>query len=513
MKIVILSQGAGDGVQIPSLNSRLTMNTGIEAQLRSYGVRFGMNTGAGGGGSSSSTLVAQCQAEFAPLVTAFNNGDGLDGGWDWLSINIETGPTTIMSSRGGGGSTVAIPATYKYFNRETSDLTPIQGQFVNQAAAYGFNTTAGEMTFGDAHETMRRSAVDVAVWLKQQCSGAKVNYWAKHALSPTPLGGDGWWNHPFTETQSVGGGVIPVFGTDSIAKSAQTGRTIFGDALWTVSGGALSKSNPAALTEGMGSYPLGSGEARAKARAFEMALNTQKWRVSFDAMPAQAYFPVYPAGRPLHTISPLGFTTTGTPTDLTLGWASSGDRFIERDKALAAAYAANRLTWLASWKHYGSKAAMGTEPICDYSIGDNPFALLTQEPADFQSTFIDAVFDPLTQAEATQFGFNSNLVGLTLMPSYWFFWTAAEFYIRSQAFTASSSDAITRARSNLVWQHGGSFSGTVDWTVDSAWHRHVAERLDVMLDERIQRLWKSHRSAAVRNAARQSTLVGFTSQV
>jgi hypothetical protein len=515
MKIVILSQGAGDGVQIPSLNSRLTMNTGIEAQLRSYGVRFGMNTGAGGGGSSSSTLVSQCQSEFAPLVTAFNNGDGLDGGWDWLSVNIEVGPTTYFSVNGGQGSAVAIPTDYQFFNRANdgaaTEIGTIQSQFVNQAAAYGYNTTPGEMTFNDGYETMRRSVGDVADYLRAQCSGVRVNWWGKHALPPSPLGASGWWNHPFTETQTINGVTIPVFGQDSKFKSAFAGlRTITGESMWNVVSGALSKSNQAWTTD-MASYPFGSHLARATARAFEMAENTRRFSAKVDAMPCQAYFPVYPAGRPLHTISPLGFTTTGTPTDLTLGWASSGDRFIERDKALAAAYAANRLTWLASWKNYGSKAAMGTEPICDYSIGDNPFSLLTQEPADFQSTFIDAVFDPLTQAEATLFGFNNNLVGLSLMPSYWFFWTAAEFFLRNQAFRADSADAaiqarIDRGRANLVWQHGGSFSGTVDWTVDSAWHRHVAERLDVMLDERIQRLWKSHRSAAVRNAARQSTV-------
>jgi hypothetical protein len=515
MKIVLLSQGAADGVQIPSMNSRLTMDTGIEAQLRSYGVTFGMNTGAGGAGSASDTLVDQCKVEFATAISHFNNGTGLDGDWDWLSVNIEVGPTTYFSVNGGAGSSVAIPANYQFFNRANDGAATstgrIQSQFVNQAAAYGYNTTPGEMTFNDGYETMRRSVGEVADWLRTQCSGVRVNWWAKHALSPTPLGSSGWWNHPFTETQTINGVTIPVFGQDSKFKSAFAGlRTITGEALWSVVDGAVSKSNQA-WTSDMASYPVGSHLARARARAFEMAENTRKFAANVDAIPCQAYFPVYPAGRPLQDISPLSFTIAGTPSDLTLGWASSGDRFIEREKALAAAYQAHRLTWLASWKAFGRKAAMGTEPMCDYSIGDNPFSLLTQTAADYQSTVIDAVFDPLTSAEASQYGLSSNLVGLSLMPSYWFFWTASEFFLRDQAFRADSADAaiqarIDRGRANLVWQHGSGFSGTIDWTVDSAWHRHVAERLDVMLDERVQRVWKSYRGAAVKNAARQSTV-------
>jgi hypothetical protein len=513
MKIVILSQGSG-GIQIPSLN--LGMNTGIEAALRSLGCVFGMNSGIGGGGTNSQTLVTAAQSFLDPVLTRYQNGTGLQNGYDWISVNVEGYAVTENLIRGGAGSDALIPSNYTYFDRASSNVT--LAQVVNQLAAYGYTATSGQVTYGMLHDTLVRAQQDLADWVRADArtSGAKVACWAKHDGKPLPLFGDGWWNNPGTSMTTLGNGLsYPQNGTDSLTKNAAAGmRTITGQNAWKIVDGDLAESSDT-WSGGFETYPTGSHEARGHARQFEAVANTAVLAPKFDAMPSQNYQPVYPASRPLTSISNLAFATSIAPTDLTLGFTTAADRYVRRQPALDAVYLSNRLCWLASWKTFGSKASFGTEMSMDFGgFALNPFNGLATEIDDWEACYIDAVLDPVTEAESTRYGLSSNLIGTVLTPSHWFFWTAeADFlddaFANNSGVTVLTGDALTRTRANLVWRFGGSYGASPDWAQGSAWHQHVAEQLDGFAVQRVARLRSRVNAASKANAARQSTLASL----
>ena len=513
MQIVILSQGSGS-IQIPSLS--LGMNTGVETALRSLGCLFGMNTGAGGGGNSGQTTVQTAQSFFGPVLDRYQNGTGLTGGYDWLSVNLEGSPVSENLIRGGAGSSTAIPSNYVFFNR-ASDYVVV-AQVVNQLAAYGYPTTAGSVTYGMLHDTLVRANREVADWIRadSRASGAKVACWAKHDGKPIPLIGDGWWNNPGTNMTTLGNGLsYPQAGTSSPNLAAAAGmRTILGALAWKNVGGELAQASDT-WSNDLTSYPVGSYQARGYARAFESASNTAILAKGFDAVPSQNYFPVYPASRPLHQIPNLPWGTTNAPIDLTLGWSTSGDRYVRRQDALDAVYQANRLCWLASWKTFGTKASFGCEMSMDMGgFANNPFNGLATEIEDFDATYLDAVFNPLTADEASRYGLPTSLIGKSLMPSKWFFWTAeADFlddaFANAQGVTILTGDALARTRSNLEWRFGPTYGNSLDWTQGSAWHQHIAAKLDEFALERITRLRNRYNAEALPNAARQTTLTQY----
>ena len=389
---------------------------------------------------------------------------------------------------------------------------------VNQLAAYGYTTTSGQVTYGMLHDTIVRAQRDLADWVRADArtSGAKVACWAKHDGKPLPLLGDGWWNNPGTSMTTLGNGLsYPQNGTDSVTKNAAAGmRTITGQNAWKIVDGDLAESSDT-WSGGFETYPTGSHEARGHARQFEAVANTAVLAPKFDAMPSQNYQPVYPASRPLTSISNLAFATSIAPTDLTLGFTTAADRYVRRQPALDAVYLSNRLCWLASWKTFGSKASFGTEMSMDFGgFALNPFNGLATEIDDWEACYIDAVLDPVTEAESTRYGLSSNLIGTVLTPSHWFFWTAeADFlddaFANNSGVTVLTGDALTRTRANLVWRFGGSYGASPDWAQGSAWHQHVAEQLDGFAVQRVARLRSRVNAASKANAARQSTLASL----
>ena len=526
MQIVILSQGVEEGFQVPSIN--LGMNTGIEAALRSLGCVFGMNRGSAGGsvpGNANPTVVQTAQHWLSALITEFNAPQDLDGGYDWLSVNNEGEAMVENMIRGGAGVGIAIPERYPYFDRVPA-TNSIRDSILAQAAEYGYATTAGTLTFGQLHDTLIRANRDTCDWVRTQAPAAMVAFWGKHNPGPIPFTGNGWWNiGSATVFETLDNGfTYPTRGTDSLTKWVEGGlRTMEGAHCWTASNTA-----PHALSQGtnnwttsLASYPTGSHQARAYAKAFEVASNYAAVARPYDAIPSQDYLAIYPASRPLTSIPNLGVDTTGAPADLTLGWTTgyvptnnpngTANRYVRRADALSAVYAANRLNWLSSWKTFGSKASFGTEMTMDSGGSpSNPFNLLGTEIDDFEATFIDAVFDPLTSTEASRYGLPSALVGKSLMPARWFFWTAEAFFLR-QAFTGGTltGDPLARTRSNLEWRFGGTFGGSLDWAQGSAWHQHIAAKLDEFALERIGRLRQRYNQEAMKNAATQTTLLSL----
>ncbi|MGA0174632.1 MAG: hypothetical protein ACO3NL_13460, partial [Phycisphaerales bacterium] len=110
-------------------------------------------------------------------------------------------------------------------------------------------------------------------------------------------------------------------------------------------------------------------------------------------------------------------------------------------------------------------------------------------------------------------GLPAYMEGLVLVPSQWFFWTAESYFLR-QMFTGSGvglldADPLARSRSNIEWRFAGSYGGSPDWSSGSAWHQHVAAKMDEFSVERIGRLRSRINQAARANAARQSTLASL----
>ncbi len=506
MKIVVLSQNNAE-MQIPSLG--LGMNTGIESALRSLGCVFGLSAGVGGGGLTSQTLVQAAQDNLSEAMTRFESSLGLTGGYDWINLNVEGEPVSENLIR--GSSSAVVPTSHPYFNRANDTSTAegtgrVHRQLVNQLAAYGYPTADGQVTYAMLHDSIVRANQDLLSWIKadSRVTGCKVSCWTKFDGKPIPGVGNGWFNNPWDGTYNV----------STIYGSAASGmRTIQGDNLWKILNGNLVEASET-WSSGLGSYPVGSNEARGHARMFESVDNCLPLAKGFDACPSQNYNPIYPAGRPLTSISPLGYATASAPTDLTLGWVGGGDRFVRRTPAIESLSQAQRLGWLAAWSRLGTRAAMGCEMSMDLGgFANNPFNGLGTEVDDWEDCYIDPVLAPVTAAEVAQYALPAYMEGLVLVPSRWFFWTAEGFFLR-QLFTGSGvglldADPLARSRSNIEWRFAGSYGGSPDWSSGSAWHQHVAAKMDEFSVERIGRLRSRITQAARANAARQSTLASL----
>jgi hypothetical protein len=477
-------------------------STGIEEAYRNFGVKFAMNTGVGSEGGSG-TLYSAAQNAFNNLgiIDAWNNQESINPttpfNWDWgVSINIENGTSVRAILLGGADETEVVPLDYHYFDRSGTIDAQIQ-QVINTVQYYYPSATTETITYQQLHNACKQANIDTANWLRTQVQGAKIMNWWKTAANPCPLILGGHFNNNDVLLPLIDG--RPPEGVDALNKKASSGkRTILGDNQYSVVNGTeVRLTTPTSWSWGMDSYPVGSYQARANAVPFEYCANSSGIEEGLDCLVHQSYFPVYPIERTLDTIPSelTGFTVIEV-NDLTGGFENSGSRYTRYSEAMQAVAQVTRNNWLANWKYFGSKAAIGTELCFDYGgIVENRFGGLAMDRFDYRDAVVLPILAKLTEEEAVLFGFPKDLIGKRLFPRYWVYWTA-DYYTLSQFVRDENGyegrgnfrhptdysiiiPVLARARLNIEWRFRDRNPPEVDWQEGSDYHGFVCQQLDV----------------------------------
>lgn len=513
--LIVMNQGVEQ--QLASIrfdqvfpNPLTSWSVDIESSYRNEGVKFGINEGVGSGGSLG-TLNSAAQLSLTPVIDAFNGGYSKHNSstypfdWDWgISINIENRISINAILRGGKNVNTIVPLNYVFFNRNSIDNET--QQVIDTILDYYPLTTQNTITYHQLHDSCLRANQDTATWVAQQAPTAKLMHWWKTTVSPISLAiASGWWNN--NNPGSLDGNGIPFDGLDYDYQQAASGlRTVNGSNLYkTVGTSVILPSSPTPWSYGFNSYPFGSYEARAHALPFESTSNSDGIQNGVDVVVHQSYYPVYPIERTLNTIPFNEYTTIDAP-DLTHGFTSDGSRYTKYTSAILDVKQANRLSWLANWKKFGSKASIGTELNMDFGgFENNRFNGLAADrninegQFNYKETVIDAILDPVTQVESIRYGIPPEYINKSLIPLYWTFWNATYYYLwllmtdsngnEGRSNFRTNTNALYRSRSNIEWRFA-SMPGapSVDWLEGSQWHGFICRQFDLFGIQRCQQV-------------------------
>jgi hypothetical protein len=367
----------------------------------------------------------------------------------------------------------------------------------------------------------------------------KMIVWGKRITASNPLAGTGWWNNPpqFAANNTI------AFGTDSYNKNAASarsfgeGNTGFTNYIWDVTNlSVTAQSGNNNQWESGGSYPLGSRENRAKAMSFEGASHcaaifsncqdidcfvyqfyetlpnhdlreicaTANWDIANftgSNAPSDPYTPVG-SGQLQYFMGPASFDVSATGA--TLVPSGTLNSWLPKENKKIALYRALRLNWLAFYKHFGRKAAIGTELHFDAFLRQNIHLGFATEHQDFKDVYLKSLYDPITAEEASLYGF---VEGEVLKPKYFVFWCASYFFLEC-AFGSPTSETQSSARKsyingymrkNLETRFPPTGGITADWREGSAWHKYLCRQLDYFGLERVR---------TVRNYANNKRFLG-----
>ena len=383
----------------------------------------------------------------------------------------------------------------------------------------------------------------------------KVLNWWQPVSTPIPLGGPGWYNHP-----PVFGSPNPtvVFGVDSLHTNAFStrafGPTDMGILTYGFSGNSgrdknsphymkfyANETNGTAWTFKSATHDATGAHAnRSWSMAFEGASNSSIFLESqdMDCIVFQYYWGVYDrdfseicatsnwdfinftgsavsgweAGQGSvdqlqRFLGPASFVTTnpGSVTGPTMISVDAEETFLPKSYVETTIYKSIRLNWLAYWKHFGNKAAIGLQPVMDLALEGNLYMGHGTDHDTFERVYLKALYDPVTQEESIRSGLK---VGQVLRPKYIVFWSAEYYYMR-QAFGSSSDEAILTDyksaingyfRGNLKMRFPPPVGVTVDWRTGTKWHRHLCRKFDEFTLERIKRIRRYDSATSIRTS-------------
>ena len=394
----------------------------------------------------------------------------------------------------------------------------------------------------------------------------KVINWWQSVSRPIPLGGAGWFNHPprfsplgVNQQTGLPQGNTIVFSTDSLTSNAFSSRafgpTDMGVKVYGFSGndGRIESSphymkfyandtNQSQWTFIAATHATtGSHANRSWAMAFEGASNSSIFLESkdMDCIVFQYYWGVYDKdflqicatsnwdfqnftgpGTPPGSVAgsgsvnqlkrflgPATFVTTnpGSVIGPTMTTVDAGETFLPMSSVETTVYKSLRLNWLAYWKYFGNKAAVGLQPVMDLALEGNLYMGHGTDHDTFERVHLKALYDPVTQEESIRSGLK---VGEVLRPKYIVFWSAEYFYLR-QAFGDNNSPDVLNVykstingyyRGNLTMRFPPPSGVTVDWKTGTPWHRHLCRKFDEFALERIRRIRKYDSATSIRTS-------------
>ena len=493
MAIVITNNGTTQGLPTPTFERDYSVS-GIDAEseYRALGVQFGINLG--GNGSNGVSMYDRADEMATQFLGAWDPAEH-----DWLAVNFENPNQVQMTLRGGADNTGVVPVDYEFLKQPEQDgHTPAHDQVIETVKKWGTDNGVtvdpAAITWQQAHAALVDATVYGATEAKAAVPAAKVIQWWKHGANLMPLTGSGWYNQPWD------GG----FNVTSINKSAYDPyTTIDGTSAFRAESGVINSTRDGTQTWSgdFSAYPLGSYDARAEAVSFEASANSAGIGEGADVVVFQLY-----GGLADRLIAEIHEAPTNNSGEATL-ISTNANVFVTREEKRAAMRRQSRLAWLASLKHFGLRSAIGSELAFDAWLPGNLWIGLATPHDDYIDTRVDPMLEPITQAEIDRYGLPSIWRDVAIVPRHWCFWNNASDFLASDAFGGALDTTVTtRLRDNLESRFPGQ---AVDWTLGSAWHQHLVEKLDEFGVERCRRVKQALDSARLANAAKASTLTAL----
>lgn len=425
------------------------------------------------------------------------NGSGISGGT--VGAYYEVGVNTqIIES--GASANIALPHIPTYYN-------------MYQALGRSYN---------EIIDSCRSYTKETLGFNKPP----KMIVWGKRIAGANPLAGTGWWNNP----PQIAANYTVTFGVDSLNKNAASarsfgeGNTGFVNYIWDKTNMSLTAQSGTNINwSSGGAYPLGSWENRARAMSFEGAshsanifLNcrdmdcfayqyyeilpnhdlrelcaTANWDISNFTGSDSPSDPYSPAGEGQlqYFMGPVSFDSSATGA--TLVPSGTLQSWLPMEQKKIAMYKSHRLNWLAFYKYFEKKAAIGAELHMDISVSSNTHFGFATDHQDFEDIYLKSFYDPITEEEASLYGF---VEGEILEPKYFTFWSASYFYLVC-AFGSPTSETISSARknyingyvrNNLLTRFPPPEGLTADWREGSAWHKYLCKQMDYFGLERVR---------------------------
>lgn len=550
MKLILVQQvdPSGPTPQVPTKAAGLSRASGDLAAIKAAGFAFGVNSGVGTEGNNAfSTLTSHFRGAMTGSQAAGWSGilsPAVRAGWDvpdydvgWLSMNIE--PTALVNlvlrNNWEGATDVAVPLTVggniDIPWLSTTSPTQMTRQVMGEVAlrsggtlAYSASSptllvnTAGSTThvptYARLHDAMKACLEDAASWLRGTASGGPgwtgriVHDW-RQGVSPMPFGGSGWYQFPSGINQ---GYYVP-------HRTALSHVVQYAPA----TGSTLSSWSPGSTY---------SGETNHLSKVVNKSLQTSRnsaaiWR-GIDAVTASFYYE--PASVGIQVIDSTFSGVSGKHLEVGIqpgeGWRWPSLLLPEADAKAAIKHAA-RSTWLGSWRHMGPESGLWINGSFGLNYGSTPFWGLSSTTADLKAAVLDAITDPVTSSEISDYGLGVMGVqaGDVLVPGHLVVWNATDYYLRSLFANNASSlpggvypDLVvggqqvgpTKARENIERRASGRTSVPTAWNnrtfATNDWYKALAEILTDDLIDRCEAIQSHFQAATLKAAARRTRL-------
>lgn len=342
----------------------------------------------------------------------------------------------------------------------------------------------------------------------------KMMVWGKVIGGIRPFSGAGWWNNP----PLINANNEIIFGVDSLNKNTASGR-LYGEGstgfipyIWNKTDNSITagSGNNYQWSSG-GDYPLGSYENRSKSMVFEGASNCAAVFSRCRDMDCYAY--QFYASVPNYDLRETGTYENWDFVNFTGDSVGSGDlryyvgdasfdssatgatlipvgvdSWAPKDAVEKALYKSLRLNWLAFYKYFGKKAAIGIEPHLDLFLPFNTHLGFATDHEDFEKLYMKSFYDPITAEEAELHGFDE---GEILEPKYFVYWSASYFYLERAFGTNSENSLIGDARKKYINGYfrknmerrfppepGMTQDNEMHWRVGTSWHKYLCKKLD-----------------------------------